>query len=84
VLQAECAHLVGLGSDENDTRCRTRIREVGILGKKSISGMDGFRACGLGSRQDGVNLEVALRRGRRPDGNGFACLRHMHRMPVGF
>ena len=44
VLQAEGAHLVGRGADEDDAGSVAGFGEVGVLAEEAVAGMDGFGA----------------------------------------
>ncbi len=46
-------------------------RELGVLGQEAVARVDGVGAGDLGRGDDGRDVEVALRRRRRPDADGL-------------
>ena len=61
----------GRGADEGDPTLFADLGEMRILSQKSVPGMDGLGAADLGGADDSVELQVALRSGRRADAHGF-------------
>ena len=54
-------------TDELDSGIRAGLRKVGILGKKSVSRMDGVRPHSVRDIKDLVDVQVRLRRCCRPE-----------------
>ena len=92
---AGCAHqllgarLVAHGSDrrrgradEDEPGGRTSLGERGILGKEAIAGMNRVGPGALGSAEQGVDVQIAVARRRRPDMHRHIGLAHMQRIGI--
>src|SRR5262249_34138290 len=73
----------GIGPDEHDAGFGQRGCEGFPFGKKAIARMDRRRAAGLGGRDDLFDVEIALRSGRRTDGDRFIGHLDMERIAIG-
>ena len=83
MLEAEGAHLIGCGSDEDEAGLLARCGELGVLTQEAIARMDGGGAGALRGGEELVDGEITLR-GRR--GAEVDCLTgqfHVARMAVG-
>ena len=69
--------------DEDDPRLGQRLRERGAFGEKAIAWMHRLGAALLAGGHDLVDDQVALRGGRRADGDGGVGHFHMQRIAVG-
>ena len=74
---------LGVGPDEDNTGLGERLGEGGALRKKAIAGMHRFSTGFLAGRDDLLDDEVALRRGRRSDRDRHIGHFHMQRVAVG-
>ncbi len=74
---------IGRRPDERDPRLGARPREALAFGEEAIAGMDAVRPGLLRREQDQLGLEIALRRGRRPEPNRFVGHPHMRRARIG-
>ncbi len=70
-------------SHEPQPGVRTCVGKVGVLGQKTIAGMNCLGATALGGRQDLLDVEIALRSGGRTDVHGFVGHAHVQRRAVG-
>ena len=70
-LVAHEANRVGFGADEREARRFDALREIRILGKEAVAGMDTGCIGDLGRADDGGHVEVAVYRLRRADADGF-------------
>ncbi len=84
VLQAEGTHVLRFRPDEDDPGVFARLREVGIFRQKAVAWVDSLRPRLLRGVKDDVVFQIAFRRGRGADGNGFSRLADVHRMAIGF
>ena len=66
-----------VGADEDEARIRHRLRESLALGEKAVAGMDRLRAAGLRGRDDLLDDEVAVLRGRGADVDRLVGLAHV-------
>ena len=82
-LVAHQADMLGLRSDEGDAVFLHDLGEARILRQKAVARMDRLRAGDLAGRDDGRNIEIGLRRGRRPDAHALVGQAHMHGVGVG-
>ena len=82
-LRSHAADRVGRRADEDQSGIGAGLREFGILRKKSIAGMHGFRAA-LARRLDhALDIEIAVARPRRSEQHGFIGHGDMHGVAVG-
>ena len=61
----------GRRADEGEAAALHPLGEVGVFGEEAVAGVDRLGVGDLGGRDDGRHVEVALRRGRGPDADGF-------------
>ena len=61
----------GRGADEGDPALFADLGEMRILGQEAVPGMYGLGPADLGGADDPVELQIALRSGRRADAHGF-------------
>ena len=73
----------GGGPDEDEAAALHALGEVGIFGQEAVARVDGYGIGDLGGADDGGHVEVALRRGRRPDADGFVGEQHVLLAGVG-
>ncbi len=71
ILQAHGADRRWRRPDEHDFGGGAGFGEFGILRKKAIAGVDGFRAGLLRGGNHGFDIEIAFARGGRADAHGF-------------
>ena len=83
MLEAEVAHLRRSGSDERQTGRFARLGESGVLAQKAVTRMHRLGAGGARGGQDLVDVEVALRRGRRPEAHRLGRLCDVRRVAIG-
>jgi hypothetical protein len=84
VLGPEPAYLCSARPDERETARLDQIGEVGVLGEEAVAGVHGLGA-GLASRvEDRLGVEVAPRRGGRPDADRLVGVEHVPRVTVRF
>ena len=69
-------------TDENETTLFHAFRKIRVLGQKSIARMNGHRIGHCCCTDDGRNIEVGLRRLRRPDTDRFIGQTNMLQVPV--
>src|SRR5665213_1130154 len=72
-----------LRSDEGEAAFFHALGEVGILGQEAVSGMNGDRVGDFRGADDGGHVQVAQRRGRRPDAYRFIGQQHVLETGVG-
>ncbi|MNX87550.1 hypothetical protein D3C86_1194820 [compost metagenome] len=82
-LVAHDADMFGGRSDEGDAVCVENIGELGIFRQEAVTGVNRVRTCYFAGRNDLVDVEVAVTRGRRADANAFVGKAHMHGVCVG-
>ena len=82
-LVAHLADDIAGWADENDPGALAGLRKIGVLGKKTIAGVDRIRVCLSGGFQNGRNIEIAFLRGRRADPNGFIRQAHVQSAGIG-
>src|SRR5262245_5243613 len=68
-LVLERVHRTRTGADETDIATLANVREMGVLGKKPVAGVNGVNVRDLGGTDDAVDAEVAFVRGRFADAN---------------
>ena len=73
----------GLRADEHEAGALDLLGEVGVLGQEAVARVDRLRIGDLGRRDDRGDVEVALRRRRRPDAHRFVGERDVLRVAVG-
>ena len=73
----------GLRADEHEARTLDLLREVGVLGQEAVAGMDRLRVRHFRRGDDRGNVQVALRRRRRADADGFIGERDVLGVAVG-
>ena len=72
-----------VGPDEHDAGRRQRLRKGRTLGEKSVARMHRLGPARSAGGNDVVDDQVALRRRRRPDGDGAVGHFHVQRVAVG-
>src|SRR3546814_15372453 len=72
-----------LRPDPHQPGIGNRLREPGILGKKTITRMNRLGAGRLRGSDDLLADQITLTRRRRPDMHGLIGLAHMQRLGVG-
>src|ERR1700730_9064589 len=70
---------VGVGADELDAGPRQRVGERRLLREEAIAGMDSLGAGLAAVLEDAIDLEIALRRRRRPDAHRLVDALHAPR-----
>ncbi|OIQ81148.1 hypothetical protein GALL_370930 [mine drainage metagenome] len=83
VLEAEGAHLRRRGADEVDAGGLAGFGEIRVLRQEAVAGMDGLRAGLPGRVEDGLGLQIALRRRTRADAHGGIGHAHVSAVAVG-
>ena len=81
-LLAHEPHGFGSGSDELDVRSAANLGEVRVLTQQAVAGMNGIDIGDFRSRDDGGHIQIALRRSRRPDADGFVGKADVERVAV--
>ena len=71
-------------SDKVDVRRDAGLGELGVLGEKSIAGMNGVRTGDLRRGDDARDIEIRLARRRRPDANVVIGKADVKRLAIGF
>ena len=82
-LVAHQPDVLGRRADEDDAVLLDDLGEVGVLRQEAVARMDGVGAGDLAGRQQGRDVEVALRRRRRADAHALVGEAHVHRVGVG-
>ena len=77
-LVAHDADVISGRTDERDLVGFQNVGELGVFRQEAIAGMDGIRAGDFAGRDDLVNVEIAVTRGRRTDADTFVSKAHMH------
>ena len=77
VLFAHHANHFRRRPDKGDVRGLADFGEIGILGKKSVAGMDGVHIGNFRGADHLRNVQVALAAARRPDANGLIGKAHV-------
>ena len=80
----EGVHSGGAGADEADVAAAADFGEVGVFGEESIARMDGIDVGNFGGTDEAVDSEVAFKRWRFADANGFVGHLGVHGVLVGF
>src|SRR5262249_6540804 len=75
-------HRFGRRSDEDEARAATGAREVGILRKKAVAGVNGLRSALLCRIEDRLDVEVALLRRRGTNPHRLVRLAHERQLLV--
>ncbi len=83
VLEAEVAHLRRRRSDERQARRLARLGERGVLAEEAVARVHRLGAGRARGGEDLVDVEVALRRWRRPEAHRLVRHRHVRRVAVG-
>ena len=81
-LVAHLLHHFGPGADEGDARVLAFAGEPGVFRQETVTGVNGVRACQAGRRQNLLDIEVAVLRGRAAQGDGFIGLTYRQRTRV--
>ena len=82
-LVAHEADRVAAGADEGKTALFHPVGEVGVFRQKAVPGVNRFGVRYFRRRNDGRDVEVAFRRGRRADADALVGELHVHRVGVG-
>ena len=83
VLVAHLVDHLSRWADELDIRGVAHLREIGVLGKEAVAGMDRVGVGDFGGGDDPRNIEVALSRKRRPDADRLVGIPHVKGVGVG-
>ena len=83
MFQPEVAQVRRPWPDEDDSLGGELLGEAGVLRQEAVAGMHGFRTRRLAGGNDGVGVEVALRRRRRAEAHGLVGVEHRPREAVG-
>ncbi len=78
-FRAHGVHRRGGGADELHARLSAGARELRILGKKSVAGMNGVRAGARGNVENLLDVEIRFGRGGRADGIRFVGFANVQR-----
>ena len=73
----------GGGPDEDEAGVLHALGEIGVLGQEAEPRVDGLGVRDLGRADDGRHVEVAARRGRRPDAHRLIGEQHVLQAGVG-
>ncbi len=71
VLVAYQGHGLRGRANELDLAATAHVGEMGVLGEKSVAGMDGLGVSDFGGADDAIDFEVAFGSAGRPDAIGF-------------
>ena len=82
-LVAHGADDVPGGADEGDAGLRAGVGKLVVLAQKAVAGVDGVAVGGLGHRQDGVHIQIAVRCPGGADAVGLFGKLHMDGLGVG-
>ncbi len=69
-------------ADEGQVMLFHDLREMRVLGQEAIAGMDRIGASDLACGDQGGDVQVGLRAGRRADADAFICEPYMHGVDV--
>ena len=83
VLVAHAVDDVRIGTDEHEAALLALAREVRVLREEPVAGVDGLGAGLQGDREDGVLVEVAVRRARPADAVGLVGEGDVQRLGIG-
>ena len=84
MLETEIREMLRTGADKSDARILAGGGKRGVLAQEPVSGMDAVDPKTARGLQDGLRLEVALRRGGGAEADGFPCHAHMKCLGIGF
>ena len=84
LLQAHAADHFRLGSDEGQAGGLAHFGEVGVLGKETVAGMNGFGVGDFGRADHRRNIQIAARALGRADADGFVGKTRVQAVAVGF
>ncbi len=82
-LRSHGAHGGGRGADEDNAGCIAGFDEFRVLRQEAVAGMDGFRTGAFRGVDDAGDVEVAIARRGRADGDGAISRRNVHGGGVG-
>ena len=82
-LVAHDADMLRRGADESEAVVFQRLRESGVFRQEAVARMHGLRPGDLAGRDDRGLRQVAFRRRRGTDADGFIGHPHMHRIGIG-
>ena len=77
------ANGLGARADEDEAGFFDHFGEIGVLGEKAVTRVDGHCTGYLGGGDDGRDVEVGFSTGRSADTDGFVGQQHMFELPVG-
>ena len=83
ILVAHEANGTGGRTDELDVAARAHLREMRVLREEAVARMNCIHVGDLRGADDAIDLEIALRAGRRPDADGFIRELDMEAFHVG-
>ncbi len=72
-----------LRADEDEAALLDALGEIRVLGQEAVAGMDRHRVGDLGGADDRRHVEIAPRRGRRPDAHRLVREQHVLQAVVG-
>ena len=70
------------GANEHNALGFTALGKLGVLAQKTVAGMDGLRAGGLGRGNDHIGQQITLAARRRANAHGLVCQGDMARIFV--
>ena len=75
---------IGARADEHKARIFHLLGKIGVFRQKAVAGVDCIRAGNFGGGDDGGDVQIALRAGRRPDAHAFVCQLNVQAVFIGF
>ena len=82
-LEAHGAYRRRVRPDESNASIDTGLREIGVLRKETVAGVDAFRVRGARSGNQFVDAQIAVGRRRRTDRMRLVAKPHMQCVRVG-
>ena len=83
MLQAEGPQMAGPRADKDDAVSREPFGETDVFGQEAVARMNGLRTGRLAGRDDGLDVQVALRRRGRAEPDRLVGLQHRPREAIG-
>ena len=80
---AHLADNIAAGTDKGDTGVPAGVGKGIVFRQETVAGVDGVAACGLGHRQDGIHIEVAVTGPGGTNADGLLGKEHMEGIGVG-
>src|SRR6185503_12568568 len=78
----ERVHGARTRTDEPDVAVLTDVGEMGVLGQKAVTGMDGIDICDFRRADYAIYAQITLGTGSFADANGFVRQLHVHRICI--